>query len=221
MVENSILRSLARAIEELRSPETVLRLVSEAIEAGIPPFKIIKDSLSVGMEEVGRKYEANEYFVGDLIMASVLMEESMKLLDPLLKDLRVGSAGKVIIGTVRGDLHDIGKNIVAAMLSSAGFDVYDLGIDVSTETFIQKTRILEPHILGLSSLLTTTMSYMKEVIEALENEGLRDKVKVIVGGRPITSDFAEQIGADAYAEDGIKAVKKAETLMQNSIHSDR
>ncbi|MEM2507706.1 MAG: corrinoid protein [Candidatus Bathyarchaeia archaeon] len=184
----------------------IQRLCIEAIETGLSAYDILMEGMSKGMEIVGEKYERSEYFLAELIMAGEVMKEGMKVLEPYLKGSKVKKIGKVVIGTVRGDLHDIGKNIVATLLDAAGFDVIDLGVDVSPEKFVEAVREYKPDIVGMSALLTTTMIEMENVIKALKEAGLRDRVKIIIGGAPITKEFAEKIGADAAAGDAVEGV---------------
>jgi 5-methyltetrahydrofolate--homocysteine methyltransferase len=165
------------------------------------------------MEVVGEKYERNEYFLAELIMAGETMKEGMKTLEPHLKAGELKRVGKVVIGTVRGDLHDIGKNIVATLLSAAGFDVIDLGVDVPPEKFVEAVKENSPDIVGMSALLTTTMVEMEDIIKELKKAGLRDKVKVIIGGAPITREYAEKIGADAAARDAVEGVNICKSWM--------
>uniref|UniRef100_A0A7V4JP87 Cobalamin-binding protein n=1 Tax=Thermodesulfobacterium geofontis TaxID=1295609 RepID=A0A7V4JP87_9BACT len=204
---------LSKAIVELNDIE-IKKLAKEAIDAGVPAQVAILEGLAKGMEIVGEKYEKKEYFLADLIMAAEIMKDAMEVLEPHLKAEKVPKAGTVVIGTVSGDLHDIGKNTVIAMLRSAGFEVHDLGIDVPVEVFVQKVKEIKPHILAMSALLLSTMPMMKEVIDALNKEGLRKNIKVLVGGRPVTPEYAKMIGADAYAKDCVEAVKKAYDLMK-------
>jgi len=185
--------------------ENIKKACKEAIDKGISPYKII-DAMSKGMDIVGKKYEEGEFFLSDLIMAGETMKEAMEVIKPYLKESEVKKIGKVVIGTVRGDLHDIGKNIVATLLTAAGFDVIDLGIDVPPEKFIEAIRIHKPNILGMSALLTTTMIEMENVIKELEKSSLRKNLKVIVGGAPLNEEFARKIGADAYAIDAVTGV---------------
>ena len=186
--------------------DNIGRLCEEAVKAGVPAYEVVMDGMAKGMEIVGEKYECNEYFLAELIMAGETMKEGMKVLEPYLKAGELKKIGKVVIGTVRGDLHDIGKNIVATLLSAAGFEVVDLGVDVSPEKFVEAVKENNPDIVGMSALLTTTMVEMEEVIKALKESGLRDKVKVIIGGAPITEEFAKKIGADAAAKDAVEGV---------------
>jgi len=207
---------LSKAIVELNDIE-IKKLAKEAIDAGVPAQVAILEGLAKGMEIVGEKYEKKEYFLADLIMAAEIMKDAMEVLEPHLKAEKVPKAGTVVIGTVSGDLHDIGKNTVIAMLRSAGFEVHDLGIDVPVEVFVQKVKEIKPHILAMSALLLSTMPMMKEVIDALNKESLRKNIKVLVGGRPVTPEYAKMIGADAYAKDCVEAVKKAHDLMKEIL----
>jgi len=203
--EEEILCKLRDAIVNL-DIEGVQKACREAIDAGIPAYKAVTDGMAKGMEIVGEKYENGEYFLAELIMAGETMKEGMKVLEPYLKGGEVKKIGKVVIGTVRGDLHDIGKNIVVTLLNTAGFEVYDLGVDVPPEKFVEAVKQNNPEIVGMSALLTTTMIEMENVIKALKDAGLRDKVKIIIGGAPITQEYAEKIGADAAARDAVEGV---------------
>ncbi len=186
--------------------DSIPKLCLEAINENIPPYDIVMNGMAKGMEIVGQKYENNEYFLAELIMAGETMKEGMKVLEPYLKSGELKKVGKVVIGTVKGDLHDIGKNVVVTLLSAAGFDVIDLGVDVPPEKFVQAVKEHKPDIVAMSALLTTTMVEMESVIKALKEAGLRDNVKIIIGGAPITKEFAEKIGADAAARDAVEGV---------------
>jgi 5-methyltetrahydrofolate--homocysteine methyltransferase len=182
----------------------------EALDEGIPPAEIFRE-MARGMEVIGRNYERGEYYLSELIAAGETMKEGMRIVEPHLKTADYKAAGKVLIGTVKGDLHDIGKDIVIALLKSAGFEVVDLGIDVPSEKFVEEVRRVKPDILGLSGLLTPSMMEMENVIRRLTQEGLREKVKVILGGYPIKEDFARKVGADAGVNDvalGVKICKE-------------
>ncbi|MEM4474121.1 MAG: corrinoid protein [Candidatus Bathyarchaeia archaeon] len=206
------LRSALLSFEEERFFEAIKRL----IEKKTSPLEII-NALTKALEEVGRRFEEGEIFLAHLVMAGEMVKKAVsEYLEPLLKEARIErkTLGKVVIGTVAGDIHDIGKNIVAAMLFSAGFEVIDLGKDVPVEEFIRAVREYNPDILGLSALLSTTLPEQKEIIEALKKNGLRERVKVIVGGAPVTAEWAEQIGADGYGEDAVEAVKVAKRLLR-------
>ena len=204
--EEEILTRLRDAIVNL-DIEGVQKAAKDALEAGIPAYKAVIDGMAKGMEIVGQKYEDGEYFLAELIMAGETMKEGMAVLEPHLKAGDMKTAGKVVIGTVRGDLHDIGKNVVVTLLKAANFDVIDLGVDVSPEQFVEAVKKHEPNIVAMSALLTTTMIEMESVIKSLKEAGLRDKVKVIIGGAPITPEYAEKIGADAAAKDAVEGVR--------------
>ena len=192
--------------------EEVAALVQEALDQGMDPGEILASGLIAGIDEVGKDFKAGDLFVPEVLIAARAMRAGMGVLRPLLAESDVASAGKYLIGTVQGDLHDIGKNLVKMMLEGAGFETIDLGKDVHPETFVAAVREHQPKIVGLSALLTTTMPAMKDTIEALEEAGLRDAVKIMVGGAPVTAAFAEQIGADAYAPDAASAVDVARSL---------
>lgn len=194
--------------------EECLKLVQEALEAGIDPLEVIENGLKKGIQIVGAKYEEGELFIVDLMMGASAMKAAIELLEPHISAemKEKASAGKVLIGTVEGDVHDIGKTIVSTLLAANGFEVIDLGTEVPTSKFVEKVKELKPDIVGMSALLTTTMPQMQEVIKALEKEDLRDSVKVMVGGAPVTQEFADKIGADGYAKDAEEAVKWAKEL---------
>jgi 5-methyltetrahydrofolate--homocysteine methyltransferase len=192
--------------------EEVAGLVQEALDQGMAPEEILAGGLIAGMDEVGRDFKAGDLFVPEVLIAARAMHAGMNILRPLLAEGDVPTAGKYIIGTVQGDLHDIGKNLVKMMLEGAGFETIDLGTDVRPDGFVAAVREHQPQLLGMSALLTTTMPGMKATIEGLEEAGLRDTVKIMVGGAPVTAAFAEQIGADAYAPDAASAVDVARDL---------
>ena len=191
----------------------VQQSVNAALAAGVPAGQILTEGLIAGMAEVGRLFEEGEYFVPEMLIAARAMKSAMAILKPLLSAGEVGNAGKVVLGTVKGDLHDIGKNLVGLMLEGAGFQVIDLGSDVSPEKYVEAVKTHAPNLVAMSALLTTTMVNMKSSITALEEAGLRSKVKVIIGGAPVTEAFAAQIGADGYAPDASRAVATAKSLM--------
>jgi corrinoid protein of di/trimethylamine methyltransferase len=196
-------------------PDATFEATKEALAAGIEPMAIIKEGLIPGINIVGEKFSCGEYFLPDLIIAADGMQKAMTLLEPelLKRQQAIESAGTVLLGTVKGDIHEIGKSLVGTMLTANGFKVHDLGVDVPTETFVAKVQEMKPDILGLSALLTTTMVMQREVIKALAEAGIRDKVKVMVGGAPVTRSWAEEIGADGYAEDAMGAVQIARQLV--------
>ena len=207
-----MLQQIASKLYEGSAPE-VAKLVQQALDEGLSAEQILSEGLIVGMDEVGRDFKAGELFVPEVLIAARAMHAGMDILKPLLAESDVPSAGKFVIGTVKGDLHDIGKNLVKMMLEGAGFETIDLGADVEAGDFVASVREHQPNIVGMSALLTTTMVNMKTTIEALEEAGLRDTVKIMVGGAPVTEVFAEEIGADAYASDAASAVEVARSLI--------
>lgn len=186
---------------------------TEMLQEGAAPLEIINRGLVTGMSEVGVLFKENKMFVPEVLMSAKAMEEGLSLVKPLLNAGDITSSGTVLIATVQGDLHDIGKSLVGIMLESNGFTVIDLGKDVSPETIVEKVKELKPDILGMSAMLTTTMLHMKDTIELLKEEGMRDKVKVIIGGAPVSNDFAEEIAADGYSPDALSAVGLCKTLV--------
>lgn len=186
--------------------------VEAALNEGVKADVILNQALIAAMDEVGRRFEEGDFFVPEMLIAARAMQAGLTLLKPHLAEAEVESAGKVAIGTVKGDLHDIGKNLVAMMLEGAGFEVKDLGVDVSPEAFVQAAAS-GVNVIGMSALLTTTMSNMQRTIEALTNAGVRDKVKVIIGGAPVTEDYAKRIGADAFAPDASSATRVIRKLV--------
>ena len=217
MSEGELLDRIKRLLADIEI-DKVKDAVEEALKAGIPAIRIIEEGLAEGMRIVGDRFEKGEYFLAELVAAGETFKEAMEVLRPKLMEegSTVKKLGKVVIGTVRGDLHDIGKSIVATMLESAGFEVYDLGVDVSPEEFVRKAKEVNADIVAMSALLTTTMIEMRNVIEELKRAGIRDRVKVIIGGAPVTEEFAREIGADAYAEDAVKAVEVCKRLVGGS-----
>ncbi len=190
-----------------------LQLTREALNRSIDPVVLISQWMIPAMNEVGRRFEAQEYYIPEMLMAARAMKGALDLLRPLLAASGAQPTGRVVLGTVSGDLHDIGKNMVGSMLEGAGFEVFDIGIDVPAERFIEAVRNKTPHILALSALLTTTMPEMKKVIDALERAGIRNQVKVIIGGAPVTRGYADEIGADGYGENAGAAVAVARSLL--------
>jgi 5-methyltetrahydrofolate--homocysteine methyltransferase len=193
--------------------ESVADLVQEALDRGMEPNEILQGGLIAGMDQVGQDFKAGDLFVPEVLIAARAMHAGMNVLRPLLSESDAASAGKFVIGTVKGDLHDIGKNLVKMMLEGAGFETIDLGTDVEPQAFVDAVREHRPQLLGMSALLTTTMVQMKATVEALEEAGLRDSVKIMVGGAPVTDAFSKGIAADAYAPDAASAVDRARELV--------
>jgi 5-methyltetrahydrofolate--homocysteine methyltransferase len=189
--------------------KAVPELVQQALDQGSAPEDVLAGGLIAGMDEVGKDFKAGDLYVPEVLIAARAMRAGMGVLRPLLAEADVPSAGKYLIGTVEGDLHDIGKNLVRMMLEGAGFETIDLGTDVKPDGFVEAVREHQPEVVGMSALLTTTMVNMKVAIEALEEAGLRDSIKIMVGGAPVTAAFAEEIGADGYAPDAASAVDVA------------
>ena len=205
---NKVSESLQRG-----DAEKVEELVKQALEENLLPKDILENGLIKGMDIIGAKFKKNEVYVPEVLIAARAMHTGMSVLRPKLAETGVKNIGKVAIGTVKGDLHDIGKNLVKMMLEGAGFEVIDLGIDVSVDKFVEAVKVHQPNIVGMSALLTTTMVNMPEVIKALETAGLRDKVKIMIGGAPITQNYADQIGADGYSPDAASAVDNAKSFI--------
>lgn len=205
------LQQLARKLIAGDASE-VRRLTQEAVDEGVSPKEILNRGLIAGMEVVGVRFKNNEIFVPEVLISARAMKAAMEILRPLLTSTGVKSRGKVVMGTVKGDLHDIGKNLVSMMLEGAGFEVIDLGISVSPQQFLAAVREHEPHVVGMSALLTTTMIGMKDVVEQLR-QAAGDKVKAIIGGAPVTQRFADEIGADGYAPDATSAVELVKRLL--------
>jgi 5-methyltetrahydrofolate--homocysteine methyltransferase len=193
---------------------TAVAATREALAAGLPAVDIITGHMIPAMDEVGRRFECEDYFVPELLLSARAMKASMELLRPLLAEQGARPAGRVVIGTVKGDLHDIGKNLVASMLEGGGFSVIDLGANVAPEKFVEAIRENNPELVCLSALLTVTMPSMKLTVDALRSAGLRDRVKVLVGGAPVTKHFADEIGADGYGENATAAVTLARSMMR-------
>jgi corrinoid protein of di/trimethylamine methyltransferase len=195
-------------------PDLTVEMTDQALAAGLEPLTIVDEGLVPGMQIVGQKFSDGEYFLPNLIVAAMGMKRAMARLEPELRSRHqaVKAAGTVVIGTVQGDIHEIGKTLVATMLSASGFEVHDLGVDVPVETFVSTVKATNASLVGLSALLTTTMSVQRKVVEALAAAGLRGQVKVMVGGAPVSWKWANEIGADGYAEDAVGAVDLATKL---------
>ncbi len=209
-----IFKSIAQAVLEGKVKET-LDLVTRGVEDGVDPLKLITDGLTVGLDQVGQKFEEGEYYLPDMMLAAEAMSKAIDFLEPHLakgKDGRQEGAVKVVIGTVKGDLHSIGKDIVIMMMKAAGMEIYDMGVDVASADFVQAVEDNGAQILGISALMTTTIQEQKKIIDLLEEKGLRSGVKIIVGGAPLSEEWALKIGADAYAADAIAGVKKIKAL---------
>ncbi len=187
--------------------------VQAALDAKLDPNVILNEGMIAAMREVGCRFEAGEYYVPEMLIAARAMQTGMAILKPHLQQTDRKSSGKVVIGTVKGDLHDIGKNLVSLMLEGAGYEIVDLGVDVPIEEFIRVVREEKPDIVGMSALLTTTMQMMKQTIDAFEVAGLRDQVKFIIGGAPVTESYASQIGADGFSPDASRAVNVVKALL--------
>jgi 5-methyltetrahydrofolate--homocysteine methyltransferase len=192
--------------------DAVAELTQKALDEGMKPGEVLNGGLLTGIDQVGIDFRNDELFVPEVLVAARAMHAGMDILRPLLTESDIPSAGKVIMGTVEGDLHNIGKNLVGMMLEGGGFEITDLGIDIPPDKFVEAVKTEQPNIVGMSALLTTTMLGMKDTIDALVEAGLREKVKVMIGGAPITQAFAEEIGADGYAPDAASAVELARSL---------
>jgi 5-methyltetrahydrofolate--homocysteine methyltransferase len=193
--------------------ESIVELIEKAMGNGFAPGDIIQDGFIAAMEIVGQRFSAGELFVPEMLRAARAMKTGLEILKPKMVGREVTSLAKVVLGTVSGDMHDIGKNLVGIMLEGAGIEVVDVGVDVSPDRFVEAVKTHRPNFLGLSALLTTTLSEMSAVINALSEDGLRGDVKVIIGGAPVTQEFADKIGADGYAEDAATAVNRIKELI--------
>jgi corrinoid protein of di/trimethylamine methyltransferase len=213
MAEQNYLEKLKQCVASF-DEEGIVKVCKEALAAGIAPSRLIVDGMAKGMDVVGAKYEAGEYFLSELIMAGETMTAGMRIVEPMLKKGAYERIGTVTIGTVSGDVHDIGKNIVAMLLTATGFQVNDLGVDVSANRFLEELRTHRPDIMAMSALLTLAMPEMENVIRKVEEAKLRHNVKlIVVGGTPITEDFAKKIGADAYGPTAVAGVKMCRELI--------
>jgi 5-methyltetrahydrofolate--homocysteine methyltransferase len=209
------LEKIKTLISEISDINELKEEVKTALNSGIKPIEII-NILSESLDDIGKRYETGELFLSELIMAGVLATEVTNLIEKESKiERRRRFIGKIVIGTVKGDIHDIGKNIVIMMLNASEFDVIDLGVDVPSEKFAEAVMNEKPDVLGMSALLTSTMEEMERVIEDLKNHGLRDRVKILLGGRPVSKDFAEKIGADGYAKNAIETVQVVKDLIRS------
>jgi len=211
-MSHEILSQIAENVIKGKAP-IVKELVQKAIDAGIPVKEILDNGLIAGMGIVAQRFKSNEFYVPEVLITARAMNTGMGLLKPLLKAAGVQPRGTVIVGTVKGDLHDIGKNLVCMMLEGAGFNVVDLGVNADENKFIAAIKEHRPQLLGMSALLTTTMGSMKTTIDAIKAAGIRENVKVMIGGAPVTQSFSDEIGADGYAADAASAVDVANRLM--------
>jgi corrinoid protein of di/trimethylamine methyltransferase len=193
--------------------EPVIELTREGLAIGMGPLEILFDALIPALEEVGRLFESGEFFVPEMLVAANAMKGAMEILQPLIAETGAKPVGTFVMGTVKGDIHDIGKNLVNVMLEGAGFQVHDLGVNVPPERFVEAIREFQPQAVGMSAFLTTTMTMCKVNIEAIEAAGLRDQVKILVGGAPVTQEFADKIGADGFARDASSAVRLTKQLI--------
>lgn len=212
MSQIEILNNIRDAVLE-GDDDLALELVQKALKEGKDPLDIINEGIVPGIQEAGELWKKNEYFQPDVVMSAEAFRVSMEIIEPLLSSDEIGAAGKVVIGTVEGDMHTLGKLMVVAMMRSAGFQVIDIGEDIAVTTFIEKVRDLNPDILGLGCYMTTTMLEMKKIIQRLKNDGIRNNIKVMIGGVPTTQEYADEIGADSWGRDAFDAAEKAKQLM--------
>jgi len=209
---SEILQQISKAIIE-GNLDDITGLTQSALEDGLNAQEILDHGLMAGMDYVGKEFKAGNMFVPEVLRSAKTMQGAMNILKPLLAEAGSKMVGKVLLGTVKGDLHDIGKNLVGMMCEGAGFEVKDIGKDLSPDAFVQAVKKYEPDVIGMSALLTTTMRVMEHTIKALEEAGLRDKVKVMIGGAPVTQEYANQIGADGFAADAPSATRIARELL--------
>jgi 5-methyltetrahydrofolate--homocysteine methyltransferase len=209
---SEILSTISTAVIE-GNLDDIVELTEDALDEGLEAQEILNQGLMPGMDHVGVEFKAGNMFVPEVLRSARAMQASMNILKPLLAESGVKMVGKVLLGTVKGDLHDIGKNLVGMMCEGAGFEVKDLGKDVAPESFVEAVKEFEPDVLGMSALLTTTMRAMEHTIKALEEAGVRDQVKVMIGGAPVTQSFADQIGADGYASNAASAAEMAKKFV--------
>jgi len=206
-MDTDLLESIATSLGNLEDSGKIEELVNEALSNGISLMDIVEKGLRKGLDFVGKRYEASEYFLSELLFGAMLMNDAMEILEPHLRLEKVENKGVIVLGTVRGDIHDIGKNIFKMFAQAAGFEVHDLGVDVEPETFVKKLKETNAEILGLSALLTTTRSEIRTIVEQLHRAGIRRKVKVLLGGNAVTKDFAEEVAADEAALDAVEGVE--------------
>ena len=209
----SVLVEISESLQKGKK-KLVVQYVQQALEEGFAPQQILHEGLLPGMDVVGQKFKNNEVFVPEVLVAARAMNAGAEILKPLLAEAGVGTPGKMVLGTVKGDLHDIGKNLVKMMVEGKGIEVIDLGVDVSAEAFVEAAKEHNADIIGCSALLTTTMPVMAEVVKAVEAAGLKDKVKVMIGGAPVTEEFCKSVGADYYTSDAASAATVAAEILK-------
>jgi 5-methyltetrahydrofolate--homocysteine methyltransferase len=209
----AVLEDLCASVIGGSAPKTE-EFTNAALASGLAPVEVLTKGLIAGMNVVGQKFKNNEFYVPEVLIAARAMKAGMKILRPKLIETGVKPEAKFVVGTVKGDLHDIGKNLVAMMMEGAGFEVIDLGVDVTPEKFVDAIKTNKAEIIGMSALLTTTMLNMKDTVAALKSSGLRDKVKIMVGGAPLTQSFSDEIGADGYSPDAASAVDLARSFIK-------
>jgi methanogenic corrinoid protein MtbC1 len=205
--KTSIFDEIAKSVYELEGADKTVKFVEKALKEKYSATEIIEKGLKKGLDEVGRRYEKGEYFLSELLYAGDIMKSTLEMLGPYMKQDKIEEIGAIVLGTVRGDIHDIGKNIFATMAQFSGFKIYDLGVDVDPKTFVNEIKKTGANVLALSTLLTSTLPEVKIVIEELKKAGIRDKVKVIIGGNAVTKQFAKEVGADAGALDAVQGLE--------------
>ncbi|MFB0563068.1 MAG: B12-binding domain-containing protein [Candidatus Lokiarchaeia archaeon] len=213
MSKKEILEGLKKSVID-GDPEATKKFAEEAVKAKVPAYEAVMDGMSAGMKVVGEKFENKEFYVSDLIMAGEAMKAGLEILEPAMKTEKAEFVGKVVIGVVEGDVHDIGKNLVVAMLRSAGLEVYDLGIDNTAEKFVEKAKEIDADIVAASAYTSTSMPHLRNVLTEIKKSDIKDKVTYIIGGAPTTEDWAVSIGADGWAGDAMEAVKVATELIK-------
>ena len=212
-MENNVLEALKTAIVEGDEHQSALK-AREALSSGIDPREIVTRAITPGIHRTGQLWQCDEYFLPDVIMSAEAFKAAMRVVEPHLRERKSDALAKrCVIGSVKGDMHDLGKNLVSAMLEAEGFQVYDLGVNVPTETFVSKIREVNANIVGIGAYMSTTMLEIKNVIGAFAQAGLRQRIKIMVGGVPLTQAFADEVGADAWGKDALDAVEKAKTLL--------
>ena len=216
-MKSNVLEALKTAIVE-GDDSLAAEKAGEALSDGLDPQRVVTEGIIPGIQRAGELWQANQYFMPDVILSAEAFKAAMKPVEPLLKGKNTGNqARRVVLGVVKGDMHDLGKSLVTAMLRAEGFEVIDLGVDVPVETFVATARDLNADIVGMGAYMTTTMLHMKDVISAFKEAGLRDKVKMMVGGVPTSQEFADEIGADAWGKDALDAAKKASALVPQAV----